>query len=295
VCVVGEGRRGFLAQCCWHHIIKTQQCLKSINFIFAYVPPTTDMDEMDTPATRQLNLNAAIQSMVLLKNDPVNGASVLPITSKQTVALIGPHFNSTQDMLSDYSPGRWWAVSPLKAAQVTHTHTHTHTHARTHARTRTLTRTHTHTHTHLHLHTLTHSPTNALAYSLTHSRTLWLGHNNATPPPTQNHTYTHLLTDALAYSLNPSLTHSLLHATPNTEPSRLLTDALAYSLNPSLTHSLLHAASNTEPSRCATRWLRTRLHVGRRRHDWHCCRCCSGCKGRRRNRSRRAHPIERSH
>eukprot|EP00038_Savillea_parva_P023364 m.40557 g.40557 ORF g.40557 m.40557 type:complete len:1020 (+) comp5998_c0_seq1:874-3933(+) len=79
------------------------------------------MEAIDTPASRQLNVEAAVQSMVLLRNEPVtdNGTTmrVLPITSSATVALIGPHFNSTQDFLSDYAPGHWWAVSPLEAAQ----------------------------------------------------------------------------------------------------------------------------------------------------------------------------------
>lgn len=78
------------------------------------------MEDIDTPATRELNVDAAIQSMVLLKNDPPSsgGGPVLPIKSGQTVAVLGPHFNSTQALLSDYAPGRWPGVqSPLMAAQ----------------------------------------------------------------------------------------------------------------------------------------------------------------------------------
>lgn len=77
------------------------------------------MTAIDTPATRQLNLEAALQSMVLLKNDKVNGSArpLLPILAAQTVALLGPHVNSTQAMLSNYCPGHWWAVSPLEAAR----------------------------------------------------------------------------------------------------------------------------------------------------------------------------------
>eukprot|EP00662_Eupelagonemidae_sp_cell21_P025819 gene25819-3953_t len=45
--------------------------------------------------------------MVLLKNDAVGARPVLPIDPSATVALLGPHFNSTQDLLSDYCPGHW--------------------------------------------------------------------------------------------------------------------------------------------------------------------------------------------
>jgi hypothetical protein len=79
-----------------------------------------DMTAIDTPATRQLNFDAAVQSMVLLKNEPPSNADstpLLPLSSSATVALIGPHFNSTQDLLSDYCPGHWWARSPLMGAQ----------------------------------------------------------------------------------------------------------------------------------------------------------------------------------
>lgn len=77
-----------------------------------------NMSVIDTPATRRLNLEASIQSMVLLKNDAVNGAEpLLPIKPTASVALVGPHFNSTQPFLSNYSPGHWWVRSPLMAAK----------------------------------------------------------------------------------------------------------------------------------------------------------------------------------
>jgi beta-glucosidase len=76
-----------------------------------------DDKDLDTPRTRSLNLEAAIQSMTLLKNQPVAGKPVLPIAKGSKLAIIGPHFNSTQDLLSDYSPGHWWAHSPLFAAE----------------------------------------------------------------------------------------------------------------------------------------------------------------------------------
>jgi beta-glucosidase-like glycosyl hydrolase len=56
-----------------------------------------DERDIDTPATRALNLEAAQQSMVLLKNDAPSdtmvSAPLLPLSSTDTVALIGPHFN----------------------------------------------------------------------------------------------------------------------------------------------------------------------------------------------------------
>eukprot|EP01062_Namystynia_karyoxenos_P069458 TRINITY_DN64953_c0_g1_i1.p1 TRINITY_DN64953_c0_g1~~TRINITY_DN64953_c0_g1_i1.p1 ORF type:complete len:899 (+),score=303.63 TRINITY_DN64953_c0_g1_i1:73-2769(+) len=54
--------------------------------------------DVDNAASRQLSLEAAEQSIVLLKND--NGA--LPLKKTETVALFGPHFNSTQDLRSIY-------------------------------------------------------------------------------------------------------------------------------------------------------------------------------------------------
>jgi len=58
-------------------------------------------------------MEAAVQSMVLLKNE----GGLLPLAKGAKLAILGPHFNSTQDLLSDYSPGHWWAHSPLMAAQ----------------------------------------------------------------------------------------------------------------------------------------------------------------------------------
>lgn len=69
---------------------------------------------VDTPATRKLNVEAAEQAMVLMKNE----RGMLPIKPGATVALLGPHFNSTQDLLSDYCPGQWPGVrSALMGAQ----------------------------------------------------------------------------------------------------------------------------------------------------------------------------------
>eukprot|EP00755_Sulcionema_specki_P026941 Sspe_Gene.16341::Locus_5757_Transcript_1_1_Confidence_1.000_Length_2611::g.16341::m.16341/K15920/XYL4; beta-D-xylosidase 4 len=53
---------------------------------------------VDSPAHRELARSAAEQSMVLLKNTD----GLLPLAKGQRVALLGPHFNATQDMISIY-------------------------------------------------------------------------------------------------------------------------------------------------------------------------------------------------
>lgn len=53
--------------------------------------------DVDTPEHRALALSAAQQGIVLLKNE----GNLLPL-GKQSVAVIGPHGNATQDMLSIY-------------------------------------------------------------------------------------------------------------------------------------------------------------------------------------------------
>ena len=52
---------------------------------------------VDTPEHREMALEAARKSIVLLKND----RNVLPFKGK-TLAVIGPHANSTLDLLSNY-------------------------------------------------------------------------------------------------------------------------------------------------------------------------------------------------
>eukprot|EP01084_Bolivina_argentea_P243365 408007_1 len=56
---------------------------------------------VDSPANRQLAMNAAQQGIVLLKNENNN---TLPLSrnSSKTYGFIGPHFNITQYMLSSY-------------------------------------------------------------------------------------------------------------------------------------------------------------------------------------------------
>eukprot|EP01060_Flectonema_neradi_P002802 TRINITY_DN1176_c3_g1_i1.p1 TRINITY_DN1176_c3_g1~~TRINITY_DN1176_c3_g1_i1.p1 ORF type:complete len:793 (+),score=176.42 TRINITY_DN1176_c3_g1_i1:1458-3836(+) len=53
---------------------------------------------VDTPAHRELALSASEQGMVLLKND----GDLLPLSTTSSVAMIGPHLNATQEMISIY-------------------------------------------------------------------------------------------------------------------------------------------------------------------------------------------------
>jgi hypothetical protein len=62
-------------------------------------------DDIDTPAHRQLALEAGTEAMTLLKNAKPAGASapLLPLSSKSgTVAVIGPASNFTQELLANY-------------------------------------------------------------------------------------------------------------------------------------------------------------------------------------------------
>jgi len=47
---------------------------------------------------QQLNLEAALQSFCLLKNE----AQTLPMKKGKKTAIIGPHVNSRRDLMSDY-------------------------------------------------------------------------------------------------------------------------------------------------------------------------------------------------
>ena len=60
------------------------------------------LSDVDTGSSRALSLEAASQAMVLLKNDPVLDHPLLPLDEKVKLAIIGPHWNCTQDFLSDY-------------------------------------------------------------------------------------------------------------------------------------------------------------------------------------------------
>lgn len=55
-------------------------------------------EAVNSTAAQQLNLEAALQSFVLLKNDN----AVLPIVKGKKTALLGPHVFSTRDLMSDY-------------------------------------------------------------------------------------------------------------------------------------------------------------------------------------------------
>jgi beta-glucosidase-like glycosyl hydrolase len=72
-------------------------------------------ERLDTPEHRQLALDGATQSIVLLKNDPVPPSTpvqpsalammarpLLPLAPSTKVAIVGPHFNASLDMLSNY-------------------------------------------------------------------------------------------------------------------------------------------------------------------------------------------------
>ena len=70
---------------------------------------------VDSNASRAIALQAARESLVLLKND----GNILPLTSTMRVAFIGPHANSTEALLSNYH-GENHLVrtnSPLAAAE----------------------------------------------------------------------------------------------------------------------------------------------------------------------------------
>ena len=53
---------------------------------------------VDTPEARDLSLSAAEQGMVLLKNKN----NLLPLSKDSSIAMIGPHFNATQELNSIY-------------------------------------------------------------------------------------------------------------------------------------------------------------------------------------------------
>ena len=60
------------------------------------------IEDIDTPAHQQLALEAAQQSIVLLKND----AQTLPLKPGSNIAIVGPHFNATQLLISNYHGSR---------------------------------------------------------------------------------------------------------------------------------------------------------------------------------------------
>ena len=62
------------------------------------VPAST----VDSAAHRALALDAAQQSLVLLKNTPHQNQKVLPVSASARLALIGPHVGSTDALLGNY-------------------------------------------------------------------------------------------------------------------------------------------------------------------------------------------------
>ncbi len=63
--------------------------------------------QVDSWEHRSLAKSAAEQGMILLKNDNVDSSSsssspLLPLNPSDKIALIGPHFNATEDMISIY-------------------------------------------------------------------------------------------------------------------------------------------------------------------------------------------------
>lgn len=72
-------------------------------------------DDVDTPQARQLALEAAQQSIVLLKNQ--NNALPLNINQlqKKRIALIGPMVNATSYMQGSYYGKAPYLISPLEA------------------------------------------------------------------------------------------------------------------------------------------------------------------------------------
>jgi hypothetical protein len=78
-----------------------------------FEPNGTPFDEIsekdvDTYYHRQLALDAARQGMVLLKND----GKALPLQRQSTVALIGPHAQSTEDLQGNYFGTAPYIISP---------------------------------------------------------------------------------------------------------------------------------------------------------------------------------------
>lgn len=59
-------------------------------------------DVIDSPAHQALALEAAQQAIVLLKNE----GNVLPLKAGGKVAVVGPHFNATDVMISNYHGSR---------------------------------------------------------------------------------------------------------------------------------------------------------------------------------------------
>ena len=66
------------------------------------------IDDIDTVEHRKIALEAAQQAIVLLKND----AHTLPLARGSNIAIIGPHFNATELLISNYHGSRCLDASP---------------------------------------------------------------------------------------------------------------------------------------------------------------------------------------
>jgi beta-glucosidase-like glycosyl hydrolase len=64
--------------------------------------------DIDTPEHRQLALEAAQQAVVLLKNE----AGTLPLAAGSKIAVVGPHYNATELLISNYHGSRCLDASP---------------------------------------------------------------------------------------------------------------------------------------------------------------------------------------
>ena len=58
--------------------------------------------DIDTPEHQQLALEAARQTIVLLKNND----GVLPLAPGTNIAIVGPHFNASELLISNYHGSR---------------------------------------------------------------------------------------------------------------------------------------------------------------------------------------------
>jgi hypothetical protein len=60
------------------------------------------VEKLDAGATNAVALDTAKQGIVLLQNEKVGPKPLLPLSPKAKVAILGPHYNASTDMLSQY-------------------------------------------------------------------------------------------------------------------------------------------------------------------------------------------------
>ncbi len=79
---------------------------------------TVALSQMACPAHREVNLRAARQSLVLLRNDTVAGRPFLPLDPlvPRTIALLGPNADNTLAQLGDWSLGSGQMTGPSGTA-----------------------------------------------------------------------------------------------------------------------------------------------------------------------------------